>query len=152
MESELVLNRAHRFQFFFKYAKIETAGFKNKNNRAQNHTWRTFKFFFKESKLELEVLLKEKKCTTLVHTTYISGSNNLLPAFCSHLWLHFVPCMHFASNRLKWKPREMGILLPKNRHYRRTLLATFGPCWFHCPANIIHSWCCLASQQLPQAN
>jgi hypothetical protein len=33
--------------------------------------------------------------------------------------------MHFASNRLKWKPREMGILMPTNRHYRQTLLATF---------------------------
>jgi hypothetical protein len=38
MESDLVLNRAHRFQIVFKYVKIETAGFKNKNNRAQNHT------------------------------------------------------------------------------------------------------------------
>jgi hypothetical protein len=44
---------------------------------------KNLQIFFKVSKLELEVLLKKKG---LVHTTFISGSNNFfLRAFCSHL-------------------------------------------------------------------
>ncbi len=111
-------------KFFLNMSKWKLQDLKKEKPSSKPHL-KNLQKNFKVSKLELEVLLKKKKLTTLVHTTYISGSNNFLPAFCSHLWLHFVPCMHFASNRLKRKPCEMGILLPTNRHCRQTLLATF---------------------------
>jgi hypothetical protein len=51
--------------------------------------------------------------------------------------------MHFASNRLKWKSRAMGILLPTNRHYRQTLLATFHADSSALPISFIvdAAWC-----------
>ncbi len=51
--------------------------------------------------------------------------------------------MHFASNRLKWKPREMSILLPTNRHYRQTLLPTFHADSSALPISFIvdAAWC-----------
>jgi hypothetical protein len=45
VESDLVLNWAHRFQIFFKYVKMETAGFEKRKTKLKTAPEEPSNFF-----------------------------------------------------------------------------------------------------------
>ncbi len=82
MESDLVLNWAHRFQIFFKYVKMETAGFEKRKTKLKT-TPEEPSIIFLSIKTGTGGSLEKKEAHNT--STYYIHLWQQLPAFCSHL-------------------------------------------------------------------